>query len=91
MENLCVTRDETDNVCNCNIAATNAREILVEERSLEDQIARSIQGIFDSLPAKCKPRTSASGVSEWIPLSGIAIVRGDIFLANPENYFKRLI
>ena len=76
MENLHVSSHEIDNICNCNRATPDAREKL-DKISLEDQIARSIHDIFDSLPAKCKPRTSADGVSEWIPLSGIAIVRGD--------------
>ena len=77
MDDLPVNRHGRDNVRNCNSATTNVSNIL-HEKSLEDQIAESIHSIFDSLPAKCKPRTSTSGVREWIPLSGIAIARGDI-------------
>ena len=77
MENSPVNRHGTDNVRNYNSATNNVSGTLVEEESLEDQIAKSIHGIFDSLPAKCKPRTCINGVSEWTPLSGIAIVRGD--------------
>ena len=78
METPLVSRHETDNVRNCNSATTDVGKKL-NKISLEDQIVKSIHDIFDSLPAKCKPRTSASGVNEWIPLSGIAIVRGDPF------------
>lgn len=76
MENLHVSRHEADNACNCNSATPDVSKTL-NEISLEDRVARSIHDIFDSLPAKCKPKTSADGMSEWIPLSGIAIVRGD--------------
>ena len=76
MSNLHVSSHETDNICNCNRVTSIVSEKL-DKISLEDQIARTIHDVFDSLPAKCKPRTSADGVSEWIPLSGIAIVRGD--------------
>ena len=77
MKNSPGNRHGTDKVPNHNNATNNISGTVVEEESLEDQIARSVHGIFDSLPAKCKPRTSINGVSEWIPLSGIAIVRGD--------------
>ena len=77
MDDLPVNRHGTGNVRNCHSATTNVNRILLEEESLEDQIARSVHGTFDSLPAKCKPRKSTSGVSEWIPLSGIAIVRSN--------------
>lgn len=79
MDDPPVNRYETDCVYNSNSATNNISKTLLEEESLEDQIANCIHGIFNSLPAKCKPRTSLSGVSEWIPLSGIAIVRGDNF------------
>ncbi|KAK0509915.1 hypothetical protein JMJ35_007309 [Cladonia borealis] len=74
MENSPV-KHGTDNVQNYKSATNNVSGTLVEEESLEGQVANCIHGIFDSLPAKCKPRTSINGVSEWIPLSGIAIVR----------------
>ncbi|KAL2043235.1 hypothetical protein N7G274_004295 [Stereocaulon virgatum] len=45
--------------------------------SLEDRVARSVFEIFDTLPAKCKPRTYETGVREWVPLSGIAVVGED--------------
>ena len=90
MENLHVSRHEANNVCNCNSATPDISE-KHNEISLEDQVARSIHDIFDSLPAKCKPRTSVSGVSEWIPLSGIAIGRGDISLADSNDHCQRLI
>ena len=91
MDDLPVNSHGTDNVRNCNSATNNVSKTLVEEESLEDQVASCIHGIYDSLPAKCKPRESTSGVSEWIPLSGIAIVGGDNFLADSDNYPKRLI
>ena len=84
MEDLSVNRHEAVDIRNSNNTTNNVSGSLIEEESLEDQIARSIHGIFDSLPAKCKPRTSISGVSEWIPLSSIAIVRGDSLFSNPD-------
>ena len=78
MDDLPVNRQETDNVRNSISPTDNVSKTLVEEGSLEDQVANCIHGTFDSLPAKCKPRKSTSGVSEWIPLSGIAIVRSNM-------------
>ena len=46
--------------------------------SLEDRVARSVLEVFDTLPAKCKPRTYETGVREWVPLSGIAVVGGKL-------------
>ena len=91
MDNLPVNRHETNHVRNPDSATDNVSKTLGEEESLEDQVANCIHGVFDSLPAKCKPRTSTKGVSEWIPLSGIAIVRGDKLWLIPMNTLKRLI
>ena len=44
--------------------------------SLEDRVVKAIHAKFDALPSKCKPRISEGGIREWIPLSGIAAVRG---------------
>ena len=83
MDNLPVNRHGTNHVHNPNSTTDNVSKTLSEEESLEDQVANCIHGVFDSLPAKCKPRTSTNGVSEWIPLSGIAIVRGNKFWLIP--------
>ena len=91
MDNLPVNRHETDNVRNPNSATDNVSKALGEEESLEDQVANCIHGVFNSLPEKCKPRTSTDGVSEWIPLSGIAIVRGNKVWLIPIIFPGRLI
>ena len=91
MDNLPVNRHETDNVRNPNSATDTVSKTLGKEESLEDQVANCIHGVFDSLPAKCKPRISTNGVSEWIPLSGIAIVRGNKFWLIPITIPGRLI
>ena len=36
-----------------------------------DSIAETVQTQFESLPAKRKPHSRASGVREWVPLSGV--------------------
>lgn len=43
---------------------------------LEDRVVESIFAKFDALPIKSKPRVSSEGSQEWVPLSGIAIVKG---------------
>ena len=47
--------------------------------SLENRVVRSILEKFEALPAKSKPRISPDGHHEWVPLSGIAMVRGQFF------------
>lgn len=91
MENPPVNRYETDHVRNPNSATDNVSKTHAEEESLEDQVANCIHGVFDSLPAKCKPRTSTNGVREWIPLSGIAIIRGNKYWLFPIIIPGRLI
>jgi len=44
--------------------------------SLEDRVVESIFVKFNALPIKSKPRVSPDGAQEWVPLSGIAIVKG---------------
>ena len=45
--------------------------------TLEDRVVNAIHDKFHSLPKKSKPRTSANGIQEWVPLSGIAVVGKD--------------
>ncbi|EMD00627.1 hypothetical protein BAUCODRAFT_51391, partial [Baudoinia panamericana UAMH 10762] len=40
---------------------------------LPDAIAECVLSAFHALPAKCKPRTLASGRREWVPLAGIVL------------------
>lgn len=40
---------------------------------LEQDIVRLIFEQFNSLPAKCKPRTLANGQREWVPMSAIVL------------------
>ena len=44
--------------------------------SIEDRVVRSIHERFNALPSKNKPRVFPDGSREWVPLSGIALVRG---------------
>ncbi len=44
--------------------------------SLEERIAASALRTFDDLPKKSKPRTHPDGSREWVPMSGIMLVRG---------------
>lgn len=46
--------------------------------TLEDRVVTAIHEKFHSLPKKSKPRISANGIQEWVPLSGIAIVGEDL-------------
>jgi len=41
----------------------------------EDRVVKSIHEKFNSLPAKSKPRVNQAGTREWVPLSGIAVIR----------------
>ncbi len=44
--------------------------------TLEDVVVSSIFEKFNALPTKTKPRLLENGGTEWVPLSGIAIVGG---------------
>ena len=45
--------------------------------AVEDCVVAAIHAKFETLPTKCKPRTSVDGGKEWVPLAGIVLVRGD--------------
>ncbi|KAL1971142.1 hypothetical protein VTN77DRAFT_93 [Rasamsonia byssochlamydoides] len=53
----------------------------MEERpthpSLPSRIAALVHAHFDALPARCKPMTREDGSREWIPMSGIVVVKGE--------------
>ena len=40
------------------------------------RIARLVHAHFDGLPARSKPSIRPDGTREWIPMSGIVIVKG---------------
>ena len=45
--------------------------------AVEDRVVSAIHAKFETLPTKCKPRTSVDGRKEWVPLAGIVLIRGD--------------
>ena len=46
--------------------------------SFEDIVVKVILDTYSSLPKKSKPRQlDSKGIGEWVPLSGIAICRGE--------------
>ena len=44
--------------------------------SLSSRIATLVHAHFDALPARSKPIIRDDGTREWIPMSGIVIVKG---------------
>lgn len=42
-----------------------------------DAIADCVLSTFERLPDKRKPRLRSDGSREWVPLSGIVLVKGD--------------
>lgn len=40
------------------------------------RIASLVHAHFDGLPARSKPNVRSDGTREWIPMSGIVIVKG---------------
>ncbi|KAL9044777.1 MAG: hypothetical protein Q9214_002106 [Letrouitia sp. 1 TL-2023] len=42
-----------------------------------DRIATCVLEAFEALPAKCKPVEATAGIFQWVPLSGIAIMKGN--------------
>jgi tRNA-specific adenosine deaminase 1 len=44
--------------------------------SLHARIATLVHAHFDALPARSKPIVRDDGTREWIPMSGIVIVKG---------------
>lgn len=42
-----------------------------------DRIATCVLEAFEALPAKCKPVEATAGIFQWVPLSGIVIIKGD--------------
>ena len=49
-------------------------------------MVKSIFEKFDALPTKSKPRILGNGGTEWVPLSGIAIVGGVLKVAERMTY-----
>jgi hypothetical protein len=45
------------------------------QTQLPSRIATLVHAHFDALPARCKPRTRGDGCKEWIPMSGIVLVK----------------
>ena len=45
--------------------------------TLQDRVVLAILEKYNALPAKSKPRTLTSGIQEWVPLSGIAVIGED--------------
>ena len=43
--------------------------------TLEDRVVEIIHEKFDALPAKSKPRIRDNGRNEWVPMSGIAVIK----------------
>lgn len=46
------------------------------EDSLGSRIASLVHAHFDALPPRSKPTIRPDGTREWIPMSGIVLVRG---------------
>lgn len=43
---------------------------------LASRIASLVHDQFNALPARCKPTIHPDGSREWIPMSGIVVVKG---------------
>ncbi len=52
---------------------------------LEDQVTDEVLTKFNALPAKSKPRNNATGLREWVPLSGIVFTNGKL-LPKPGHF-----
>ena len=46
------------------------------EDSLGSRIASLVHAHFDALPPRSKPTVRPDGTKEWIPMSGIVLVKG---------------
>lgn len=44
---------------------------------LPSRIASLVHAHFDGLPSRSKPTVRPDGTKEWIPMSGIVIVKGE--------------
>ena len=44
--------------------------------SLEDRIAELVCAQFEKLPVRSKPTNSGDGNREWVPMSGVVLIRG---------------
>lgn len=42
-----------------------------------ERIATCVLEAFEALPARCKPVEATAGVFQWVPLSGIVIMKGN--------------
>lgn len=45
---------------------------------MQDRIANAVIDTFDNLPAKFKPGNGNNDRREWVPMSGIVVVKGKI-------------
>lgn len=43
---------------------------------LASRIASLVHAHFDGLPARSKPSIRSDGTREWVPMSGIVVVKG---------------
>jgi len=55
---------------------------------LEDLVVKSVFARFSIQPNKSKPRAFSNGLQEWVPLSGIAIVKGRSHFSNATGSRK---
>ena len=62
-----------------------------EMGAVEDRVVAAIHARFETLPKRCKPRMSADGGKEWVPLAGVVLVRGDDGLWAPSYWGAELI
>lgn len=46
-----------------------------EQTQLPSRIAALVHAHFDALPIHCKPKVQVDGCKEWIPMSGIVLVK----------------
>lgn len=51
-------------------------DCLTAESSLPSRIASLVHAHFDGLPVRSKPTIYPDGSREWIPMSGIVVVKG---------------
>ncbi|KAK6340985.1 hypothetical protein TWF696_009297 [Orbilia brochopaga] len=47
-------------------------------KNLCEQVAQLAFDTFESLPARCKPRTDQSGIKEWVPMSAVILAQNNI-------------
>jgi hypothetical protein len=57
-----------------------------ETQSLSSRIAALVHSHFDGLPKRSKPIVRDDGTAEWVPMTGIVLVKGELLSFSGSHF-----